>query len=188
MRLLQNSGVALLRTTGASGAGVTFSDCIVAQNVVAESLVALQGAPADFDGCTFTGDTIGGSVVLTHDSGLTLTRSIVAENKAVYDPDVAGFAAQYALFNAPKLPTDATVVYASPGFVDAAGGDYHLAAGSQAIDFAPNGAASPSGDLDRQPREVDLESVVNLFGPRDLGPYEYQVGGVSDRIFLGTFD
>jgi hypothetical protein len=34
---------------------------------------------------------------------------------------------------------------------------------------------------------VDLATNTNLFGPRDLGAYERQPDGVTDRIFIGTF-
>ena len=126
--------------------------------------------------------------MFAHDAGLTLTRSIVSEAKPVYDPNVAGFVAQYALFNDPKLPTDSTVVYNAAAFDDPGSGDYHLQAASPAIDFAPTGNEAAGSDFDRQPREVDLDAVTNLFGARDLGPFEYQVGGAADRICLGTFD
>ena len=58
---------------------------------------------------------------------------------------------------------------------------------SPAIDFAP-AVVFGTVDFDRQPRTVDLVDVANHFGPLDLGPFEYQVGGVGDRIFLGEFD
>lgn len=83
-----------------------------------------------------------------------------------------------------------------PGFVDAAHGDYHLAPTSFALDKAP---AVPDNayqadwccsDLDNWPRDVNLPSVPNLGGPRDLGAYERQVRdcGASDTIFCDDFD
>lgn len=186
VRLTGNSGTSAIRGQSASGNGVAFRQCLVDGNTVSAQLVAADGGVPTFDACTFANDSIAGATVFAQAAGLTLTNSIVAEAKPVYDANVAGFVALYALFNDPKLPTDSTVVYASPNFVNAAGGDYHLMPPTAAIDFAPGG--SGTYDFDRQPRVVDLDGVTNLFGPRDLGPFEYQVGGVGDRIFLGTFD
>ena len=186
VRLTGNNGTYVIRGESASGTGVAFRQCLVDGNTIGAQLVSTDGGVPTFDACTFANDSIGGATVFAQAAGLTLTNSIVAEAKPVYDPNVAGFVAQYALFNDPKLPTDSTVVYASPNFVNAAGGDYHLAPPTAAIDFAPGG--SGTYDFDRQPRVVDLDGVTNLFGPRDLGPFEYQLGGVGDRIFLGRFE
>jgi predicted outer membrane repeat protein len=188
VRLGGNDAGSAIQGVAAAGSSVTFRDCVIDHNTLSGALVALDGAGATFDGCTFADDAIGAATVFVQNAGLALTRSIVAEAKPVYDPNVAGFAAQYALFNDPKLPTDASVVYASPAFVDAPGGDYRLQAASPAIDVAPTGNEGSGGDFDRQPREVDLAARTNLFGARDLGAFEYQVGNTADRIFLGTFD
>ena len=59
-----------------------------------------------------------------------------------------------------------------PLFVDAAGGDYHIGAGSAAVD---NGVAvSVSTDIDGEPR----------FTLRDLGADEYWAPGALSRLFL----
>lgn len=168
-----------------SGGGVTFSDCLVDHNIVSGSLIALHGGPAAFDGCTFAADSIGGGTVFAFDSGLDLTRSIVDENVQVLDPMAAGLTAQYLILNNPKLPTDSTVVYVDPAFVDPASENFHLQLTSPAIDFAPTGAESGSTDLDGHPREGDLGSVDNLFGARDLGAYEYPL---PDAIFDDGFE
>ena len=39
-----------------------------------------------------------------------------------------------------------------------------------------------------EPTRDSSGEAAGQFGPRDLGPYEFQIGGVGDRIFLGTFD
>ncbi len=190
LRLSGNSGGNVIRGQYATGASVAFSDCLIDHNAVTAQLVNLQfqSAPISFDGCTFADDSIGATTVFSYDTGLILARGIVHEAVQVLNPDAPGLSAQYLLFNAPKLPLGNTVSDEDPFFVNGPGGDYHLQAFSPAIDYAPTGSAALSGDFDRQPREVDLAGVTNRFGARDLGPYESQVGGVSDRIFLGTFD
>ncbi len=58
-----------------------------------------------------------------------------------------------------------------PLFVDPQNNNYQLAIGSPALDFAPN-----TGELNfnyfENGRLIDLGSVVNRFGPQDLGAYE----------------
>lgn len=63
-----------------------------------------------------------------------------------------------------------------PGFVDAAGGDFHLAANSPLIDA---GTDTPAGGL----APTDLDGFARGQGAHvDVGAYEF------DRIFSGTFD
>lgn len=82
-------------------------------------------------------------------------------------------------------------VQGTPDFVNAAGGDYHLRPDSQGVDYAP-ADSNISIDLDDRPRDVDLDSVPNIYGPRDLGAYERQNAffecGASDSIFCDGFD
>ena len=85
------------------------------------------------------------------------------------------------------LPVRADIVEADPGFINAAGSDYHLAFGSPGMDFAP---AAGALDLDGNPRDVDLGGVPNAFGPRDIGAFEAQLGCIAqaDTIFCDGFD
>ena len=184
LRLTGNTGDNVLRGRSASGNNVVFSQCLFEHNSVAAQLISLQGASASFDGCTFADDSIGATTVFTYDTGLSLTRSIVREAIQVLNPVASGLTAQYLIFNDPKLPTDNTVVYVDPRFVDAANGNYHLQSISPAIDFAPTGSETGGGDFDGRQREVDLPGVTNLFGARDLGAYEYQL---PDLIFRDGF-
>ncbi|GEM_PF-1749309 len=189
LHLADNSANHLIRGLGATAqASIVFSQCLIEHNTTAGELVNLMGAGAAFDGCTFADDTIGGSYVFAFDSGMSLTRSIVREasNLPAWNPTPnSGLTAQYLLLNGPKLPTDPTVVYADPSFVDAVNRDYHLQASSVAIDFAPTGNETGSTDLDGNPREADLPNVSNRFGARDLGAYEFPL---PDEIFKNGFE
>ncbi|QBB71449.1 hypothetical protein ELE36_14385 [Pseudolysobacter antarcticus] len=189
VRLSQNTGVSVIRSNSATGDNVVFSNCLIDHNTVSNALVSLQGAPATFDGCTFADDNIAAptNTVFAYDTGLTLQRSIVHESIRVLTP-AAALVAQYLILNDPRFATDATVLYSDPDFVNSAASDYHLLSGSPAIDFAPTGADGGSGDFDRQPRVVDIPGIANSAGIRDLGAYEYQLGGVLDRIFSNGFE
>jgi len=189
VRLSHNSDSSVVRSQTATGNNIVFSNCLIDHNTVSSALVSLQGAPATFDGCTFADDSIApaANTVFAYDTGLTLKRSIVHESIRVLTP-AAALVAQFLILNNPKFATDASVLYTDPGFVNSASSDYHLLSGSPAIDFAPTGADGSSGDFDRQPREVDIPGIVNSVGIRDLGAYEYQTGGVLDRIFANGFE
>lgn len=188
LRVLFNNGGYAIRATNAAGSSIAFSQCLLDDNLSLHELVSLQGAAATFDGCTFADNTLGASQVFAFDSGMILTRSIVAEasNLPAWDPDAAsGLSAQYLLLSGPKIPTDSTVVYADPAFVDRNNGNYQLQAASPAVDFAPAGNEAGFFDLGGSAREADLPGVPDRFGPRDLGAYEYPL---PDRIFKNGFD
>ncbi|MDZ4811367.1 MAG: hypothetical protein SGI99_01970 [Pseudomonadota bacterium] len=69
-------------------------------------------------------------------------------------------------------PDASNVIIANPMFVNAGGGDFHLAAGAPAIDYAtPSGAHS----RDRFARNIDLTLEPNPVGlTQDAGAYEKQ--------------
>jgi hypothetical protein len=189
VRLSQNTGASVIRSNSATGNNVVFNNCLIDHNTVSNALVSLQGAPVTFDGCTFADDSIAtaANTVFAYDTGLTLKRSIVHESIRVLTP-AAALVAQYLILNGPKLATNTTVLYTNPDFVNSAASNYHLLSGSPAIDVAPTGADGSSGDFDRQPRAVDIPGIANSAGIRDLGAYEYQLGGVLDRIFGNGFE
>lgn len=194
LHLEQNGGGAMIHAQNAAGASLAFSQCLLDENLTLNELVSLQGTAAAFDGCTFAVNNIGGASVFAFDSGLSLTRSIVAEASGldVWNPSAApGLTAQYLMLSGPKLPTDSTVMYADPVFVDSGTGDFHLQITSPAVDYAPTGNETGSTDLDRRPREVDKADATNRFGPRDLGAYEispacFQFDTVSCNGFEST--
>jgi len=129
----------------------------VGPNVLSVSNSIARGGPADVQGTASVACAIGeycdlGRIALDH------------SNFAVRDP-------------APGAP-GAAVIAADPGnqsadprFADAGAGDYHLRAGSPAIDAgAPQAAAAPA-DLDGRPRPQGLAL--------DLGAYETPAPGAG---------
>ncbi len=185
-RMELNDGYAI-RAQNAAGGTFAVSECLVDNNVTTNELIKIQGTSASIDGCTFADNSIAGAYVFALNSGSKLVRSIVAESTGVaaWNPlDAFDLTAQYLLLNKPTLPTDGTVIYASPSFVDPDNGDYHLLTTSPAADYAPGGDESGIDDLDGRPREADLPNLTNRFGLRDLGAYE---APVSDEIFRNGF-
>jgi hypothetical protein len=183
-----NTGGPLVQTTAAAGGSVSLRDCLIDQNSGADYLIDNDGAAVTLDGCTLALNSVNQYPLKNRSGTISLRRSIVQEFEPLYDSGTAtGITLQYMILNSQTLPTDATVLYGDAGLVDRTNGDFHLSSTSLARDFAPAGNDSPAGDLDGQPRNVDLGGVGNRFGSRDLGAYETQVGGVLDRIFLGDF-
>jgi parallel beta-helix repeat protein len=78
-------------------------------------------------------------------------------------------------------------IQANPRFANAAGGDFHLTAGSPAIDSANSGAnGQPSTDAEEGPRLDDPATPNTGVGPRvydDRGAYEFD-GGTLDHIAI----
>ena len=184
-----NTDGPLLQSQSAAGASVSVHECLIDHNTGANYLFDNDGAAMALDGCTLTLNAVNQFPMINRSGTISLRRSIVQEFEPLYDTGVSsGISLQYAILNLPMLPTDSTVLYGDAGLVDAINGDFHLSGTSLSRDFAPAGDDSAAGDLERQPRKVDLSGVSNRFGPRDLGPYEYQIGNATDRIFLGNFD
>jgi hypothetical protein len=78
------------------------------------------------------------------------------------------------------------LVSVAPGFVNPAGGDYHLAAGSPLIDASATtdlGSLSSKTDLDGNPRAVTIDHPAT---PVDLGAYEYQPPAAGGNPGGGT--
>jgi len=77
-------------------------------------------------------------------------------------------------------------------FIDGAHRDYRLQIASLGIDYAPPTAADDR-DLDNFARDVDLPTVPNVWGRRDLGAYERQRtlncgSGTAETIFCDGFE
>jgi parallel beta-helix repeat protein len=78
-------------------------------------------------------------------------------------------------------------IQADPKWASPVGGDFHLTAGSAAIDSANSGASGqPSTDADGNPRVDDPTTANTRVGPRgydDRGAYEFD-GGELDHIVI----
>jgi predicted outer membrane repeat protein len=139
-------------------------------------------------GSTIANNAIGGSVVHTGNDvelgNLIMTQPGVPAFSVSDFPQ--GFFEYLLASDTSGLPVRSDIVQGDATFVDVAARDYHLATGSLGLDFAP---AAGSNDLDGRPRDVDLADMPNLFGPRDIGAYERQLGcAAADTIYCDGFD
>jgi len=187
--LRSNQGGYAVRVNGA--ADKLLSNCLLANNPVTQQLVRFEGGTAEIRNCTLAGNTIGSTDTIHAEGQLTLRDSIIAQpgNLAVaFSGYASDFSAQYLLVNdKTSLPAGEGIVAGAPTFVNAAAGDYHLAANSQGLDFAPH-VAGNDYDLDRLLHDRDLPAVTNLYGALDLGAYERQAPCVSaDTLFCDGF-
>jgi hypothetical protein len=206
-RLQNNSGAYAIRTGGAS---VTLKRCLITDNTASGVLLAIDyafggtGSPESIDECTIAHNTIQGAYVFEFLESGTVGMSHDIINapgiRSVHFTPSAG--APGATLNAGYiLASDTTglpaasnpsIVAGNPSFVDAAHGDYHLAAFAQAaLDFAPN--TFLDFDLDGQPSGIDLPAIPNTYGTTDLGAYErqnlfYNCGNDFDTVFCDGFE
>jgi parallel beta-helix repeat protein/predicted outer membrane repeat protein len=141
--------------------------------------------------CTFSGNSAGegGAVYCSSSSSPTITNSILWSDSAtlggneIYIQDSSSLVT---LNNSDVTPgsyggypaniTENSCIHSDPLFVDAAGGDYHLQAGSPSIDAGDNSLV-PEGvttDLDGNPRILDGNTPPDGTATVDIGAYEYQ--------------
>ena len=128
---------------------------------------------------TITDNSIGGAGVIAHRGHVELNRSIIWQpGKKVRDTAASSgtFDGNYVLANeTASIPGVGLALYPfNPGFINPTLKDYHLRAGSEAIDTAPYTAALDGNlDLDGLPRSVNLP-LVPAGTSVDLGAYERQ--------------
>lgn len=198
-RMHGNRGRHAIRTVadesfvGGGYAYVSLHDCLIADNEAAASLI-LQTPGDDLSilqvhGCTIARNAIGGAVLEVGSTDTELTHTIVDQPgvATVAIGDGSLIAAHVLSNDIGTLPPGDGVVQGTPSFVDAAGGDYHLAPASFGIDAAP--ATTDAFDLDGRSRNVDLPGAPNAFGAQDLGAFEAQLDCASaDTIFCNGFE
>jgi hypothetical protein len=147
------------------------------------------------DGISIVNNTIsrnvGGGVVVNADperaggnntsSGISVINSIVVGNLSSFDGSTQDFAGldvgqvSVSLVGQSEFRGGPGNISGDPKFVNASQGDFHLQAGSPAIDVA-NSVASPLTDLDGSRRIDDPSSPNRGSGPTpyvDIGAYEY---------------
>jgi len=195
--LRDNAAATLIRLYGGSNAPYVASvvrNCLIADNHTQHELISIHdGRGFGINGCTITHNAIDNGYVIyaNTSSGLTLVNSIIDQpGRSVLDyvGEAANRSIDYVIANETfTLPGAQHTQGNTPVYVDAANGDYHLGPHSPGVDYAPTQAGS---DLDGNPRSVDLASVANLYGPRDLGAYERQIDGcgAADTLFCNGFD
>lgn len=173
----------LLRAFGGTSHGnaldasVRLESCLVADNLVAQELFRMVGAPVQFtlEQCTVARNVIGGAAAVRFDggtdTGFALRRSIVDQPTM---PVLLGTPAQgdytdLFLHHGATLPGVTRVQSGDPRFVDPEGGDFHLQPASRAVDAA---LGFEGIDLDGMRRPSDLPVVADRNGHFDLGAYE----------------
>jgi hypothetical protein len=188
-----NQGAHAVRIIDPQTADDSISNCLIVDNQFTSDLIYAQTGDyinaVHFSDCTIAGNVIASGSVLRSEFKTSLTRTIIDQPGVPtlnYSGSGADLGVSYVLSNdTATLPVATGVVQGTPVFVDAAAGDYHLALNSLGIDFAP---AKGGGDLDRVPRDVDLTSIPNTYGPRDIGAYERQFACAADTIFCNGFE
>lgn len=160
---------------------VSMSDCLVADNTLGARVIA--AARASISNCTIAGNAIALST-------LSITTRAEIRDSISWQPGFATLAPfPTELVGNMVLSNDALGVPGgtgvAPRFVDPARGDYHLRAGSPAVDYAPP-IVGDDRDLEDLPRDQDLPVVVDLFGTRDLGAFERPA--LMPLELNGTFD
>ena len=188
----RNEGGYAVYDTGSIG--TVMSNCLLVDNDVTRNLVFsnTDDVFSVIDSCTFAGNAILSTDTIHAEEGLTLSNTIIDQpgNLALaYSGDANDLHISYVLSNdVSTLPNAQGATVGRPTYVNAAAGDYHLSLRSLAVDFAPQ-LSDDGRDLDGRFRDIDLPNVNNVYGYRDLGPYERSITcGVSDTIFCDGFE
>ncbi|HSC12626.1 MAG TPA: hypothetical protein VLC97_16760 [Rhodanobacteraceae bacterium] len=193
VKLEYNSAGSVIETNGKT---TDIRTSLFDNNHLTDALVIVDNtfsANASFTGSTFAADTIGGDYVFRFldGAGGTLTRDIIAEAPKLSVSASGPLTVNYVMSseigtlphagNASVVAADPRFVFLSPGY-----GDFHLATGSPALDFAP--AVAGDVDIEMKTRSIDLPDLPNIFGSTDLGAYERQYLCAADQIFCNGFD
>jgi len=187
--------------TGGDSNYVHLHNCLLADNVSDPNLIKGinngAGSQIIVDTCTLTHNDLGstGQAVINADVNfIELTNSIVDQpglEPMQFRGPSGDLTSRYVLTNsAVSLGSGDGIVVGAPTYVNAGGGDYHLAPTSMGIDMAP---ALDGADLDGNPRTVDQLGIPDQWGPMDVGAYEIQSQiqfgcAVADTIFCYGFD
>ncbi|MEO6689965.1 MAG: hypothetical protein ABIS07_05975 [Dokdonella sp.] len=188
-----NVGGYAIRIAGAANDAVA-SNCLLTNNQLSRQLVNVGGSNLEMRNCTLANNTILSTDTIHAEGGLEIGDSIIDQpgNLALaYSGTPAGLHVNYVMSSdISTLPASSSVIAGAPTYVDGANRDYHLQISSLGIDFAPTIAADDH-DLDNHARDVDLPTVINAFGRRDLGAYERQRAfgcTVGDTVFCYGFE
>lgn len=184
---------AMLRNEGGyallDGRWSRVSNCLLAENDLTRNLVSSKFL--EMDSCTLVANTIQSTDTLHVEGPLTLSNTIIDQpgNLALaYSGDAGDLHVEYVLSSdVSTLPAIEGVALGQPSYINAAAHDFHLSLNSLGLDFAPP-IVGDDRDLDNLPHDQDLPNVGNLYGVRDLGAYERQLGcAVGDTIFCDGF-
>jgi hypothetical protein len=151
--------------SGGSAFGCTLYNCVVASNGTGDDGIADSGVAA----CALN------NCILAFNSARSSTQT------ANYDPSNT-----YNYTCATPKPPGIGNIDADPGFVDLAGGDFHLRYGSPCIDAGTNLIALINVDLDGAPRPLDGNG--DGIAAFDIGPYEFYTARVVEIPDSGLRD
>jgi len=201
IRIIGNHGAHATRViSGYTSGFITYTsnfwlkNCLVAGNVVDSDLV-LAGSDTDVSlrDCTIAGNAIGaGSAAVKAGGVLELLRDIFSQTPSLLytGGNANNLSIDYVLATeVASLAQGSHVIQADPLFVNPSQSDYRLQPASPAIDVAPP-VAGDDFDLDGKARDLDMASVPDLDGVRDLGAYERQARycGADDTMFCDGFE
>jgi hypothetical protein len=188
-----NQGAHAIRIIDPQVVNDYLSNCLIVDNQLTSEVITAQtgdyNSAIHFSDCTIANNVIGSGSVLRSQFAMSLDNSIIYQPGVPtldYTGPAEDLSVSYVLSNeTDTLPVGPGVAQGAPAFADAAGGDYHLQVSSPGIDYAP---AHGGNDLDRVSRDVDLTSVPNNYGPRDIGAYERQFACAADTVFCNGFE
>lgn len=188
-----NLGGYAIRTSG-NGGDANVSNCLLTDNQVSRQLLSSGSGNLEVTNCTLANNAILSTDTIHAEGGLSLIDSIIDQpgNLALaYSGGAPALHVDYVLSSdTSTLPVANTIIMGAPTFIDGAHRDYRLQIASLGIDYAPPTAADDR-DLDNFARDVDLPTVPNVWGRRDLGAYERQrtyACTVGDTIFCHGFE
>lgn len=159
-----------------------FINCLFARNTATGTngggAMFVQASNVTMRNCTVVFNTVtgGGPGAAVAGSSVNLTNSIVAFNTGAAQFNVVPSQSYTCI---PAGRTDAGNINLTPVFVNSAGNNFRLAAGSPGIDRGNNGAltADMAVDLDGQTRRVDDPTVADAGAGAaplvDMGAFEY---------------
>lgn len=193
LRMQNNRGAHALRLLDSANADI--QDCLLTDNTFSSDLLHLEGGTGPFvssvRGCTIANNSLGGNSLIDSSHDLSLSESILGDliQPATLENGATLYPGSLLTADTQGLPPYTSIVQGSASFVDAVVGNYHLLPTSLGIDFAVSGGGV---DLDGRPRDVDLATVPNIYGPRDLGAFERQSALAcddnADAIFCNGFE
>ena len=200
LRMRDNAAFQLIATPGGN---LDLVRCLLTDNSVSGPLFYGYNQTERIHSCTIANNSIGDGFVMEFNEGATsvdLAYDIVDQPGRYTVNWVASsgesFDVSYVLSNnIAGLPqNNPSILQGTPAFVDAVGGDYHLAAIPQpALDFGQGANYDYAPDLDGLSAPVNLPAIPDYFpGGADLGAYERQNlffnCGNNDSVFCDGFD
>lgn len=181
-----NEGGRLFHVTD-ERAFVRLANGLLADNVVAEELIRFNAENSlshlAMGHVTIAGNAIGAASVLVVEDEFYFDRSLVAQpGKRTLAAGGGTRSIEYVLTN-DNANMPGAFALSAPRFVDPAHGDYHLRAGSMAVDFAPTAGGV---DLEGRSHDIDMPIGGTLNRTADAGAYERPA--VQPLVLNGNFD